>query len=523
MHRRPKFWVKALGLGLVLLCLGISCERELGDSIEPVSNWRQHFLQDGDRGVDIRSILYVELHDSLNPDSANSNTVKLFQASGSALLAGAIVTGDGAEVPGRISVFNLESGKGAYLAFEPRCDLYPLTDYRLELLGLLLADGSPMPDLILHFTTGPLPRDYLDPFYCDELVLPLMAYDLSDLLGINGGLAGDTACNLVAVGILSDPPLYQRIADNSYSFGYLYKDTDLHENIYYWTDSDYLFLPPPTPYTVLVYITNRSPSADLSLGLTPGYFNVRPYWPTVLLDSFTTVDAWTSSDPTNTPVFLESGEYSEGFSGMRIHLNLPNSLDDSISRPWSGGFPADTTGIMFAFKMGNVTSGGASYSRLELQLRDSDGNVVGSNIEIAGVNTNWIFFTRALPEDFDPLVTVTTFDPTKVDQISLVIVNNPPPDPDPPPHGGNDLVGDLFVDFLTIGDMPNLAVYYPPEVITPQETLPLYVDQDGSTYWAYDNNGLHILNLVGEDCAVNCPLLDPGTALTPSNLAQEAP
>jgi len=505
MYRRPKFWVKALGLGLVFLCFGISCERELSDSIEPVSNWRQQFLQDGDQGVDIRSILYVELRDSLNPDSANSNTVKLFQASGYPLLASAIVTGEGAEVPGTISVFNLESGRGAYLAFEPRCDLYPLTDYRLELSGLLLADGSPMPDLILHFTTGPLPRDYLDPFYCDELVLPLMAYDLSDLQGINGGLAGDTMAHLVAVGITKDPPTYQNISDSFYSFGYS------DDGVYNWSPS-LLSSPPPTPYTVLVYITNRS-GANFNLSDTPGYFNVRPYWPTTLLDSFTTVDAWTSSNPTDTPVSLETGEYFEGSSGMRIGLNVPSSMGDSVSRTWSGGFPADTTGIMFAFKMGNVTSGGSSFSRLELQLRDSDGNVIGSNIEIAGVDTNWGLLTRALPEDFTPRVGAT-FDPTTVDQISLVIVSN---------YRGNDLVGDLFVDFLTIGDMPNLAVYYPPEVITSEETLPLYVDQDGSTYWAYDNNGLHILNLVGEQCADNCPLLDPDTALTTSNLAQAAP
>jgi hypothetical protein len=514
MHRRPKFWVKALGLGLVFLCFGISCERELSDSIEPVKNWRQQFLQDGDQGVDLRSIIYVELPDSINPDSANPNTVKLFQASGYPLLASAIVTGEGAEVPpDRIDVYNLESGKGAYLAFDPSCDLFPLTDYRLELKGLLLPDGSPMPDLILHFTTGPLPPDYLDPFYCEEeeLVLPLMAYDLSDLQGINGGLAGDTAwdnsvANLVAVGITKDPPTYQNISDSQYSFGYS------NNNAYNWADNR-LASPPPTPYTVLVYITNRS-GDNFNLSDTPGWFNVRPYWFTTLLDSFTTVDAWTSSDPVNTPVALETGEYFEGFFGMGIGLNGTNSLGDTVSRPWSGGFPADTTGIMFAFKMGNVISGDTSHSQLELQLRDGDGNVIGSNIDIAGVNTNWGLFTRVLSDDFVFRVG-TTFNPTTVDQISLVIVKNN--------LGKKDLVGDLFVDFLTIGDMPNLAVYYPPEVITPEETLPLYVDQDGSTYWAYDNNGVHILNLVGKHCDDNCPLLDPDTALTPSNLAQAAP
>jgi hypothetical protein len=101
-----------------------------------------------------------------------------------------------------------------------------------------------------------------------------------------------------------------------------------------------------------------------------------------------------------------------------------------------------------------------------------------------------------------------------VDRISLVIVNNP---------RGNDLAGDLLVDFLTIGDLPELAVYYPPVVITPNESLPLYVDEDGSTYWAYDRNGVHVLNLDAAGCFTNCPLLSPETALTPSNLAQAAP
>lgn len=379
-----------------------------------------------------------------------------------------------------------------------------MTQYKLVLKGVLWLDGTPVPDLELDFTTGEVPTD-LTPFFCDQLVLPLQAYDLDDIFGINGGLAADptwdTQANLVAVGVLDDPANYKRILDTTTNFGRAWSGS-------YTTTDNQLIIP---PYEILVYINNFA-ATDLDLSLTPGFFNVRPYWPRQLLDSFDAIGDWTSSDPTNTPVSLTTVDQFESSAGLQVGVNGLNSLNDSVSRPWSGGIPAQATGIMFTVEAGNVTSGDLSNTRLELRLTDSAGNVVGTNLDIYGLNINWIFFTRSFSDDFYP-VSGAGFDQTKVNQIAFVLINN----------GSNDLVGDLFIDFLTVGDLTDLAVYYPPVVVTPFDTLPLYVDQSGSTYWAYDNGGMHVLNLASSNCGVNCPLLAPSAALVKSNLAQAAP
>ena len=507
MSRQRKRLGMAIGFALLLVVQGLSCERKLGDSIDPAQIWYGRLLQDGQKGVGVQDVLYYNLGDPLDPASATTDTVQLVQVTGSPLLASGVATGAGALVPGKINFFNRDPKTGAPrgIAFDPLCDLYPLTQYRLDLKGLHWLDGSTVPDLEINFTTGELPQDLTNPFYCDELVLPLLAYDLSDFDGINGGLAADPAwnaqANLVAVGIADDPPTYERVLDQKYYFGHAISGV--------YTSSDNLLFEPP--YKLLVYINNFS-AGDLDLSLTPGFFNVRPYWPRLLLDSFDTVDAWTSSDPANTSVSLTTLEMFEGAAGMQIGLNGLSSLNDSVSRAWSGGLPAQATGIMFVVKAGNVTSGDLSSTRLELRLTDSAGNVVGTNLDIYGLNSNWIFFTRALPGDFYAIAGAA-FDQTKVNEIAFVQVNN----------GANDFVGDLFIDYLTVGDMTDVPIYYPPVTITPWDSLPLYVDEDGSTYWAFDIGGVHVLNLDTANCGSNCPLLAPDAALVKSNLAQTAP
>jgi hypothetical protein len=507
MSRRRKRWGLALGFALLLVLQGLSCERKLSDSIEPAQSWLRQLLHEGDKNVGIDEVLYSSLGAPIDTASATTDTVQLVQVSGSALLASGVATGPGALVPGELSFFFLDPKTGAFkgIAFDPLCDLYPLTQYQLVLKGLLWLDGTPVPDLEINFTTGDVPKDLPNPFYCDELVLPLSAYDLSDFDGINGGLAADPAWNgqvhLVAVGIANDPPIYKKVLDPIYYFGYADSGT--------YTSSDNWLAEPP--YQVLVYLNNPLGS-DLDLSLTPGFFNVRPYWPRLLLDSFEDPGAWTSSDPLNTPVSLTTLEMFEGFAGLQITLSGLSSLDDSVSRSWTGGLPAQATGIMFAVKAGNVSSGDLSSTRLELRLTDSAGNVVGSNLDILGLSTDWIFFTRALPGDFYPIAGAA-FDQTKVSEIAFVQVGN----------GANDFVGDLFIDYLTVGDMTDVPVNYPPVVITPFDSLPLYVDENGSTYWAYNAGGVHVLNLNTSNCYTNCPLLDPAAALVKSNLAQAAP
>ena len=507
MSRQGKRWGMVIGFTLLLVLQGLSCERKLGDSIEPAQWWQRLLLHDGDKNVGINKVLYYSLGAPIDPASATTDTVQLFQDSGSPLLASGVATGAGALVPGEISFFILDGKTGAYkgIAFDPLCDLYPRTRYKLVLKGVLWLDGTPVPDLEVYFTTGLVPKALPNPFYCDELVLPLQAYDLSDFDGINGGLFADPAwngqTNLVAVGIANDPPTYKKVLDPLYYFGHADSGT------YYLSDNE---LSEP-PYKVLVYINNFGGS-DLVLSETPGFFNVRPYWPRLLLDSFEEPGVWSSSDPAHTPVSLTTTEMFEGLAGLQITLSGSSSLDDSVSRSWTGGIPAQATGLMFAVKAGAVTSGDLSSARLELRLMDSAGNVVGSNLDIYGLDTNWMFFTRSLPGDFYPIAGAA-FDQTKVNQIAFLLIDN----------GANDLVGNLFVDYLTWGDLTNVAVNYPPVVITPWDSLPLYVDQDGSTYWAYDSSGVHVLNLDASNCYINCPLLDPGSALVKSNLAQAAP
>ena len=507
MSRQRKRWGMAIGFALLLVVQGLSCERKLSESIEPARSWERQLLHEGEKDFGIQDVLYYNLGGPLDPASATTDTVQLFQVSASPLLASGVATGAGALVPGEISFFNRDAKTGANkgIAFDPLCDLYPLTQYRLDLKGLHWLDGSTVPDLEIHFTTGAVPADLVNPFYCDALVLPLAAYDLSDFDGINGGLAADPAWNtvahLVAVGVTDSPPLYKRVQDPNYYFGYADSGT--------YTAADNLLSEPP--YQVLVYINNFSP-VNLDLVSTPGFFNLRPYWPRLLLDSFEEVGDWASSDPANTPVSLTTTEMFEGSAGLQIGVNGLSSLDDSVSRAWTGGIPAQAGGIMFVVKAGNVSSGALTSTRLELRLSDSAGNVVGTNLDIYGLNSNWIFFTRALPGDFYPIAGAA-FDQTKVNEIAFVQVSN----------GANDLVGDLFIDYLTVGDMTDIAVNYPPVTVTPWDTLPLYVDEAGSTYWAYNFGGMHVLNLNAANCGTNCPLLSPDQALVKSNLAQAAP
>jgi len=501
MSRQGKRWGMAIGFALLLVLQGLSCERKLSDSIEPVRTWQGRLLHDGKKGVGINEVLYYDRGSPVDTASATTDTVQFIQVSGS--FAGALV-------PGEISFFYPDPsfGPNKWIAFSPRCDLYPFTQYKLVLKGLLWLDGTPAPDLEIQFTTGDVPQDLPNPFYCDEVVLPLQAYDLDDFLGINGGLADDpvwnTQANLTAVGIANDPPTYKKIRDPINYFGY--------------TNAAAVYIPADNhlsdpPYYVLIYIHNDpSFGSDLNLGPTLGFFNVRPYWPRQLLDSFEEPGVWTSSDPVNTPVSLTTLDMFEGFAGLQIGINGSGSLDNSVSRAWTGGIPVQATGIMFAVKTGNVSSGGASSTRLELRLTDSADNVVGSNLDIYGSYTDWSFFTRAFASDFYPIAG-SAFDQTKVNQIAFVLIDN----------GANDLVGNVFIDYLTVGDLTDVAVNYPPVVITPGESLPLYVDQGGSTYWAYVVGGRHILNLDTSNCSINCPLLDPAAALVKSNLAQAAP
>lgn len=497
--------LRLLVILLVFSCMAFfsSCHENLDKDTEPEDEWSSRMLEDGDQGVSIESPLYVYLGVPIDIATANTTTVRLYTANPSM-------------VPGWVDFFSFEgeSEEPFGLIFGPSCHLNPNTDYILYLDGLKESSGDAIPYREIRFTTGGVPADLENPFYCGTLAL---AWGLEDNEGINSGLIDDLGiyANVFVVGVPVYPDPFDPFPPNHLMINDTYvKFGERHNGgLYYrW---GYLLQEPP--YQPLITIVNED-SDPLDLGaLTDPWVNIRPYRMEVVIDQMETAGAWTSSDPTNTPLAIDEVEMLQGLGCLRVGLNGANSEDDELVREWPAGEYAgvtDESGFQFAFKVANVTSGSACG--LIFRIYDEDGDMVYMTKEVSYADLYW-FFTTRLTEDFTEVVAVDGFDPDKITKISIYI--------DP-----NDIVGDLFLDFMTAGSLEDLKVWLPDEVIPALDfmdywapALPLYVGPDGSTYWARDMAGLHTVDLDNDWCDIECPLMPPGEAMTEAHLAQPAP
>ncbi len=474
-----------------------SCREDLSQDLEPLSEWKDKMIHDGDQNVGIGDALYFYLGVPINENSAKLSTVQVFTANPSI-------------VPGAVEFFSYEgTGWNPYgVVFRPMCNLFPDTDYQAFIIGLRDSSGSEIPDKVINFRTGGVPSDLGDPLYCDEMAL---AWDLEDTAGINSGVA-DFLFNkdVVASGLrlVPPPPTYQTMSDADNTFGY-------HSccPASYTKSTNFLKSP---PYGLLIYIRNQNSVSAFDLGSVPlaeRFVNLRSYLVGEVIDHLDGDYTWTSDDPVNTTVGVDSGQNRlDRRACLKIGLNGANSVNDQVSRTWTGGqyAPVDLySGMQFAVKMGNVASG-ASIN-INLILYDPEGDYAYIAKSLTDTDIDWRFVTTRLA-DF----TVSgAFDVSRVSMIAFEVA-------------ANDIVGDLFLDFMSAGALDDLKAYLPSDVIpqrtglNPTPALPLYVGGDGSTYYARDD-GQHWVDLSNDNCSESCPLMSPQEAMTSDHLARPAP
>ncbi|MFO8057848.1 MAG: hypothetical protein R6V10_11185 [bacterium] len=488
----------------------VSCRQpEMDDSIEPHESYFDKMVINGEKNVSIKDAVAHYLDKKVDPAGLTNSSVYLRVVGGSTVLG----TVDGFEfkdctvapVTGCPLGVSFLSGGG------PICDLAPETDYELVIDNLVLADGSTLSKTVT-FTTGPTPAGYT-PSPCPFLI---SGNTLDPAQGISGNLVGATyELDIVAAGIETGPPYndYRNLTAPSY--------IAILE----------FYSGPMLPFdlsTTVQWVNLKVNGQDIKVELPAVNIPVESTLVLYVADDGSTYYALDTADGTTD---MSSGECDSAGSGCPAYT--PELAYDASNLGAAGNTVASISPLLVREKAIDPTDGinGGVVSDIPavgfiavygIQSRspywgwDQLNNATDFRIGYHDGNTLMIqdpsFLVSSSPFMVGHIRSGGTYEPNPANLIStpdswllLYIENLGTSSFSLTPYPSVDVTEQGIVNPVSL----------PAESIPAGEALPLYVDRDGASYYAFEDGGVHTLDLISNLCdgTTACPVMDPVTSM----------
>ncbi len=495
---------------MTVVCLAFSalllfsCEQpEMDDSIEPHEKFFDQMIRDGEQNVSLTEAISYYVGAMIDPVGLTNDTVCLRVQGGST-------------VEGSVGGFDkqacdiLTTGKcplGVF--FQSVCDLSPNTAYELVLDDLVMADGSTLSETIT-FTTGDTPPGYT-PSPCPLLVT---GNTLDPAQGISGNLTTEVHdLDIVAAGIETGPP---------------YSD---YRNLTRPRYIALLKIYPVMPYdlsSTVQWLYLRINGADLQVELPPTNISAGKSLVLYIAENGSTYYALDTADGTTD---MSSGECDSAGSGcpaytpdqayLSANLAAGSSADlaplkiqnDDLNQKGglNGGVLDGVVPPVTTFSIYLIQSRAPYYGWDQLNNSASFEVSYWTGGTYSAVNPSY-------PRDYSPFVmghirTGDSFEeieassiPTYDSWLLLYIENKD--------ASSFSLAPYPTVEVTDEGEITSISL--PAENIPAGEALPLYVDKNGRTFYAFEDGGDHTLDLEANMCdgSTTCPTMDPVTSMT---------